>query len=499
MTQARAVVVALVVLLSLAPWQLGAWGLPGRAGFAFAGLGLVALVVLRLWRRPRSPMGTLATYKNLLVALAAVILTRALSIPGAQSTALAAMQVLRVALVSLFFLLLLSDAEARGKTRAALAWIGLGMIAANLLLFLLAFASSALAPWVLEQVANQTSGTLPRFVGLAPSPFGQGATLLVWVALLRHPGIPLRLRQAATVSGLALSLATISFASLVVPIAVTWRFVSRRRLRAALVLAQLVGALIILYVHPLSLRIGDRRLELQQVHSGYSAEGLGARHMPIQRLELLPGTEIEFHPTAYFYLAKRALSCATEHPLLGVGGRNFSRSCPVTTMSTIGRWSKGRVAHNEWTGVLAEHGLLGSLATAWLLGLLVARLRSRARSGDPSQGLPGAAPVANNTHNAANDTNVYLTDEFDRPWRAGLMLAYLAAGFAGELCFQFPFAALLAMELADPQAARTISLQGAKASGRMTQTPSSRREPEGPTGPDGGAARANAARPHVTT
>ena len=136
--------------------------------------------------------------------------------------------------------------------------------------------------------------------------------------------------------------------------------------------------------------------------------------MPVWTVEL-GGVELKAHATAYAYLARSALRCFAEHPVWGVGANNFPISCPVWTMDTYGRWNEHMASHNQYLGMIAEQGALGTLA--WLaFAFLVARA---------------------------------LRSQHDTRW---LLTVYLLAGFASAVLHVVPFAAWLAGTLIRPSA-----------------------------------------------
>jgi len=206
----------------------------------------------------------------------------------------------------------------------------------------------------------------------------------------------------------------------VTPIVVAWPLTARlvapaaraRRWRIAIAATTIAIASLVLYVHPLSARIGGRTIALGTLHPRYVANPHAREIMPIHQIGG-PSLGVELHFTAYFYLARRALGCFASHPL-GAGAGNFPATCPIPTMSTYGVWSLANVVHDDYLEQLAEGGVLSVGASIVLAVLLYRRRRP---------------PPGN-------------------PWVRGVVVAYLACGLASAVCFRLPFLALLATQIA---------------------------------------------------
>lgn len=211
-----------------------------------------------------------------------------------------------------------------------------------------------------------------------------------------------------TLVALALTVATISFATLLVPAVLIWVIIQQRTLRILGILAVTIAAVTILFVRPLSLQFGDETYQLGQLQPSYAVDGNGDKYMPKQKFTF-SNVQLDYHLTAYYYLAQRSLLCFIENPYTGVGGRNHRISCPVKTMNTWGGWTTGRIAHNEYTGLFAEYGAIGVVATFLLLAVLFFKHRFQPED----------------------------------VWVQGIAIAYLIIGLAGEVWYQFPFAALI--------------------------------------------------------
>lgn len=121
---------------------------------------------------------------------------------------------------------------------------------------------------------------------------------------------------------------------------------------------------------------------------------------------------MDYHFTAYAYLARRAALCAVEHPA-GVGMGSFPTVCPVMVMSTYGGWADNMPAHNDVLEHFAEDGIAGGIAILWFM---VAAL---------------IAPLSRPSTNSIS---------------RGALVSSVLFGLAGPIAFRLPFLALLAIE-----------------------------------------------------
>jgi hypothetical protein len=349
---------------------------------------------------------------RLIFAAAAVVGTWLLAAVGALDRVGALAEPTRVLVVLLFFAITVALAERDPRVPRWLGWVALVLVAVQAGLLVTGMASGRVGSNVFEAAIDphMHAGHVPRFRGFMAQPMACGsATLLVTglLAGLRHRAV----RTLATVAGLSVVIATVSFATLLVPVVAAFALPGRRAVR--IVAVAFVGALAIagLWMNPLRVQIAGHVIFDRAPMAAYARDDLGPRHMPIHTIAA-PAVRIDFHFTAYALLAARSLSCLREHPL-GVGGRNFVRACPVMAMNTLGQWASNRSPHNEYAALLAEGGVPTTLATIALALALVGGFRPRV----------------------------------DSRFRWAFVVAQLLAGFGGASLYQFAFAALLATAL----------------------------------------------------
>lgn len=128
-----------------------------------------------------------------------------------------------------------------------------------------------------------------------------------------------------------------------------------------------------------------------------------------------------------------------EHPLLGCGLGRFHIEFPAYASEALqARWPQGKVivnfAHSEYLQVLAETGVLGLLAFAWLPAVLLTRFLRGERLHPEREG-PALAALTVFTAAAASP---------DLRFGPSAFLAYAAAGFAaGAWAREEPLAPLL--------------------------------------------------------
>jgi hypothetical protein len=403
-----------VVLASWADWMPPSFALFGRAGPYWAGaLTLAGLIIawLRGALRPWRALASDSTLRALALGAAATVASWALASVGAVDQKGALFETGRIAIVLVFFLACSTLAARDQRTGKFLAWAALGLIAMQVALLLSGLGSEQVGAIVFEHAERHThSGALPRFRGLAVHPMACGSSTLLLAGLLVW--LPHRaLRWVAIAAVVTVVMATLSFATLVLPLAAALMLPLRRSLRVAIAVLLGVAAVLALWTNPLRAEVaGGAVLERAPV-PGYFQQDLGPRQLPIHTLTL-PGLRLQYHLTGYAMLAARSVSCLREHPL-GVGARNFVHSCPVLTMNTVGAWASKRSAHSAYGALIAEGGLLASIATIGLALLVSLRFRTR-----PAAELGFA-----------------------------VLLAYLLAGVGGASPYQFTFAALVATTL----------------------------------------------------
>ena len=283
-------------------------------------------------------------------------------------------------------------------------------VASQLLLFLVGLVSAPVHEVVFQSQLHQHVGGLPRFRGWAGAPTGLGTWALVALGLSRRLE-PRWLRGAVMLTALGLAAASLSIATLAIPVLLA--LVALRGRRARWTAAGLsIAVLLVLYVRPLALTNGDRAPASWPVHPQYHRDGLGSRYMPVHAVGAL-GLKVHFHFTAYALLAGRGLRCLAEHPLAGVGPQRFDDRCRVMTMSTYGHWTSARMAHNQYIGWMAQTGSIGLFAVALAIHLFRRQLGWRPR---------------------------------DR-WAMGVTAALLIAGFTWELVLSYPAAGFIALQL----------------------------------------------------
>lgn len=286
----------------------------------------------------------------------------------------------------------------------------LGGHAALLLVGWLLFLAAARHAWPFATASHQHTGGLPRFYGFGVNPFYAAVTFLTCAGLVRE-------REVGRVGRIVLSAivaSTLSFVSLLVPL--IWLDCSRLRkgVRTTLKIGVVLCALSALYLHPLRVDWGTGSFPLGALHEGYGRNANASEAMPVWSQPYIPEVpSLTAHATAYFYLAKRALSCFADHPFIGVGPGNFAEQCPVQIMDTYGTWRRHTPAHNQYLGGLAEEGLLGLFAWGFLAMVLGRRL-SVSR------------------------------------WQRSLLTVYLVSGMACPIFEQIPFWIWLGVLLRDP-------------------------------------------------
>jgi hypothetical protein len=389
---------------------------------AIAGATLIACWLLEVARR-RTPAITPRSHVPELYAGAALVMAcEGLSAIGARDAGAAwAAFVHRALVLGVFFAVLVArDRDLMLRVLSRLGLVFLAVQGAFWLGGLSRLAMTGVSNWpFVPAELHQHTGWLPRFYGLGVNPFYAAVTAL---AALGLAALGSRTSQSSAASivprwapplALALCAATLSFATLLLPLLAGARLRSRG-LQVAFASVVLSGALAILYLHPLQLEVGGHALRLGELHPRYGQAGLGPLHMPVQTYEL-GALELTAHPTAYALLAARALSCFGEAPLLGVGAGNFATRCKGWQMGTYGDWTDSLPAHNQYLGMLAEQGALGCLAWAVLAWLVARRLRLRR----------------------------------DEGW---LIALYLLAGLACPVLYVVPFAALLGGLVASSEA-----------------------------------------------
>jgi hypothetical protein len=361
-----------VLLLSIPGFHL--WPrVPARLGFQLALGSLVVLLAGLISRHRRWLSEALREQRAVALASAALVGSKAVSILAAASWLPATLQAVRAAAVLIFFLLVLCEPR-----RDALAVVFARVAAVIILLYSAAYALGlALGPAATPLFQAETHlylGGLPRFSGLSDGPAPCGFLMLVSAALVRR--LPGGWGSALlALLGLALATASLSFPSLLVPVVIAWQVLPRLTLRwAATALIVFIAAVVLHF----------------NVRGG-------------------------LQPTNYGLLAIGALRCFVDHPLVGVGGRNFHLLCPVTVVTTLGYVSTSSGVHNEYVGGLAEHGLIGAAATGLFLLVMARRFRWQ-------------AAAEGGIHRVLGGTAVAAT----------------ACGLSGEYWFQFPFAALVA-------------------------------------------------------
>lgn len=422
---------AAVVLTSWLDWAPGTGGIVGRAGPYWAGLVFCSALTLALAYAPtRSWLRAAARARELrafALAAALVVIGWTLAAASASDRRAALLGAARVLLTLLFFAATYLLARRSSGVRSALAWVALGLIVAQTVLLVGGLTSARFGRLVFEQarVGHIQLGALPRFRGLMLHPMACGSATLLLAGLVA--GLPQkRLRLAAIAAALAVTAATLSFATLLVPLAVALVLPVRRALRATVAVLVATGAIATLWITPLRLDIAGRTVLSRPLPASYHLRDLGPKYMPVYTVGS-GAWKAEFFWTGYALLAARSLTCAAEHPL-GVGARNFEHRCPVMAMNTLGVWADHRSAHNSYGALLAEGGVLTTVATA-LMVLLLARLFGRR---------------ANSRIECA------------------IIVVHLFAGFAGASPYQFPFAALVAISI-EPNQGTTATRRSAPA------------------------------------
>jgi len=317
----------------------------------------------------------------------------------------------RVLLFFVFLGLTAALSASDDRTRENVAWAAVALIAFQVGLLMTGLISDRIGAKVFEHIGEHALlGAQPRFRGLAEQPMACGSATLLLIGLAA--GLPKSVhvvRAAVVGAGLAVVAATLSFATVSLAAAAAFCLPMRRAIRITALVGATTLALAALWLNPLRLELAGRVLIARSPVPSYLDQDRGIRYMPVHEVTV-GDLRFEFHFTGYALLAARSISCVLEHPL-GVGGRNFVHSCPVMAMNTFGAWTTQRGAHNAYGALLAEGGLLSTLATVALVIQLVWRFRLRR----------------------------------DAPLQGGILVAYLLACAGGASPYQFPFAALLAV------------------------------------------------------
>ena len=362
--------VGLTVLVSVLDVLPGPVFFPGRSGLFFTsvltGLVLLFMTVERgawwksLWEEHRA----------LVVTLGLVIAAQAASAASADAVVAPALSAARTVLLGCFALVIVALVSGEdAELSRFLAYSATTVISVQIAAFAVGLAVPSLRSVFFLADHHQSLGTFPRFFGVSNSPFGCGVVMLICAGLLGGLTRP-TLRKVLRGAALLLAIGTLSTATFAVPVTVAWRYLRAghwKFVAVGLLLAVTTGAL---YVHPLAVTLGPRSYTIGRLHPGYAQENLGQTYMPVRdvKLRLL---ELRYHLTGYYYVARGALNCFAEAPLLGVGTRNFGHRCRVITMGMYGYWFAGYGAHNQYLALLAEQGLLGTFATLALIVVLV--------------------------------------------------------------------------------------------------------------------------------
>ncbi len=387
---------------------LRAPGVPFGAGFLVA-TALAAVVLARTLARSssREALARSPWLRASLVVLVAHAVPAALTASPLTSW----LAVARLGLVLVFATL--THVHAGSPLREGFSRAGalfLAVLGASLVLGLTVPSVRAL---VFVAGAHQHVGSWGRFAALTDLPATTGLWALVVMGAARaHPDA--RVKIATTITGLLVAVASLSIATLAVPLVLASGLVENRRARAIAMIAAALLAVTALWVHPLSVRVGEHEITISTLHAGWHRDTLGAIHQPVHVSTLGP-VALEWHATAYALLAERAITCALEHPVTGVGPARFAERCPVMTMNTYGEWTTSRRAHHQLGAWMAELGVLG-LALLALAARVLAVDRAR------------LAPL-------------------DR-WQWGSLAALGVGLFSGEIVETIPVLAWLALVLA---------------------------------------------------
>jgi len=241
-------------------------------------------------------------------------------------------------------------------------------------------------------------------------PIGCGSASLLLIGFVG--GLQNRIRERLVIAlGVVVVMATLSFASLVVPVAAASLLPIRRGARCMTFIAVSAISLGILWVNPLHVEFAGRTLYDRSPESAYFEDGLGPRFMPGHSV-VASGMRFDFYFTGYAALAARSVSCAIEHPL-GVGGRDFILACPAWVMNTYGGWGQQHSAHNDYGALLSEGGLLTTIATLMFVAWLASSSTFRRDGG----------------------------------LAAAILASYLVVANGGASLYQYPFAAVLAVAI----------------------------------------------------
>jgi hypothetical protein len=238
----------------------------------------------------------------------------------------------------------------------------------------------------------------PRLRAWLAHPMACGMTGLHALALSQLSVTP-KERVLGFVLGIPVVLATLSFATLVLPLFL-FPVLVPTRIRMSLAVVVVFCALTMLWFHPLAVEFRGAPLISREAPEVWSKNDLGTEHMPMVNPTLGP-FDVTGFGTGYWYLSKNSLACFTRNFLQGTGTGLIPRDCPVLVMGTHGHWSSYSQGHNAWTSALAEHGFVGVVGS---LVLVVALFMSTRWRGGPREfwalfafgllGFGGASPLA---------------------------------------------------------------------------------------------------------
>ena len=384
----------------------------GRAGPYWGTAILIVGVAVARGHLRLARISEITSAARLPVALGVFIVTFwSLAAMRAESRSGALLEAARVG-VTLSFLAFASmlDTQSR-RTLRYLAWVASVLIVFQALLLVAGAVSDRFGTIVFEpSVGHSLVPFSRRFRGLTNQPMNCGSATLLLIGLVGDLQSQ-ALKRLVVALGMAVIMTTLSFASLVVPVAAASLMPVPRLARLTLIVVVATLALAVLWLNPLHIEVAGHTLFDRAPVSSYYEDGLGPQNMPVH-IFVAPGLRFDFHVTFYALLAARGVSCALEHPL-GVGGRNFILACPVWVMSNYGGWWNQHSAHNAYGSLLAEGGLLTTIATlafvAWFAKSHEFRL--------------------------------------ERRLSVAVLLAYLVAANGGASFYQFPFAAVLAISV----------------------------------------------------
>lgn len=388
-TAHRAWALGMIALASFVDFAPPWISLPGRAGYFWAGVAAVVIIGLNyrefVERASRLPGLTLAMFL--------FVGSRIVSAAFSGDFYLAISDAARASLIMATLLFALGLDE---YSRRILARVGILVLIALVCCWI--FSALGVMGGFEQIPGHSLVDGWPRLRAWLAHPMACGMTGLHALALSQL-SVSSKERIIGYMLGIPVVLATLSFATLVLPIFLLPVMVPRL-IRAPLAAVVASFALTMLWFHPLTIEFRGTPLISREAPEMWSKLDRGAEHMPIVN-PTIGSFVVTGFGTGYWYLSKNSLNCFARNLLRGTGTGLIPRDCPVLVMGTHGGWSSYSQGHNAWTSAIAEHGFVGVAGSLALILALFANTRWR---GGPREfwalfafgllGFGGASPLA---------------------------------------------------------------------------------------------------------